>query len=257
MTPSIALMPRLSETATDQMFREVLEPHPAGAAGAPAATSQILPDAITFGPVGGSPVQADQLAGFRDDVLRVAREAGFPNENTNAARARFDVACAKLLADHPLLQSGEALRNDVWAFLATALLRPVTVWRYGSSEDRFHGGVRNTFQRLWMRAKALDRGQEDRDRWSLLENLTEDAFVAITERPSIGGDRLLAQAIAEGWLRAAQKFGRAAMQPIMRRATIGFRLRNEIIALTEMSPPALIELVDDVFEEAANSLAGA
>ena len=205
--------------------------------------------------MGGSPIRQDQLVRLRDDVTRTAREAGFPTDNTIAARARFDVACAKLLAAHPLLQSGEALRDDVWTFMATALLRPVTIWRYDLSEDRHHGGVRNTFQRLWMRARALDRGVDAHDRWALLEALTEDAFVAISERPSIGGDRRLACAVAEGWVRASLRHGRPAMQAIMRRATIGLRLRNEIVALGEMRAEALRDVVDEVFDESAHAVA--
>lgn len=251
MSDPVVLLPRLSETAADQILADQREAHALPGNG---STSDVLPDAITFGPVGGSPIPPDQLVRFRDDVTRVALEAGFPTDNTVAARARFDVACAKLLADHPLLQSGEALRDDVWAFLATALLRPVTIWRYELSEDRHHGGVRNTFQRLWMRARALDRGMDAPERWALLETLTEDAFVAITERPSIGGDRRLACALAEGWVRAALRHGRPAMQAIMRRATIGIRLRNEIVALGEMGSEALAALVDDVFEESARAV---
>ena len=252
MSNPVVLMPRLSETAADQMLAEQREAQSTPQTG---STSDVLPDAITFGPVGGSPIPPEQLVRFREDFTRVAREAGFPSDNTIAGRARFDVACAKLLADHPLLQSGEALRDDVWAFVATALLRPVTMWRYELSEDRHHGGVRNTFQRLWMRARALDRGPDAPDRWALLETLTEDAFVAITERPSIGGDRRLACALAEGWVRAALRHGRPAMQAIMRRATIGLRLRNEIVALGEMGAEALDALVDEVFEESARAVA--
>ena len=97
-------------------------------------------------------------------------------------------------------------------------------------------------------------GQSLRERGALLETLTEDAFVAITERPYIGGDRRLACALAEGWVRAALRHGRPAMQAIMRRATIGIRLRNEIVALGEMGDEALNDLVDEIFEESARAL---
>ena len=50
-----------------------------------------------------------------------------------------------------------------------------------------------------MRARALDRGEQHPRRWQLLEELTEDALVQITERPSIGADPVLARAIAEAW----------------------------------------------------------
>lgn len=247
MSQTVTMLPRLSVTAIDHL----LEGPADSSLGINASD---LPDAISFGPVGGSPVQPEALQQLRLAIEAVARECGYPTEDSIAARARFDVACARLLADHPLLQSGEALRDDVWGFIATALLRPVSAWRYGHAPERFHGGVRNTFQRLWLRARAVDRGTGADDRWGLLEALTEDAFVAIVERPSIGGDHRLARAVSEAWLEASRRYGRAAMQPIMRRATILIRIRNEILALSSLPDTELAALLNGVFQAAAQAL---
>lgn len=249
MNAPVVMLPRLSAAAVDQILQGMAEE------ALPASVQSLddLPDSITFGPVGGSPVRPDVLRAFRDAIHGIARQAGYPQESTSAARAKFDAACARFLGESELLQSGEALRDDVWAFIATSLLRPISIWRYGQAPERYFGGVRNTFQRLWMRARALDRGVGHADRWGLVESLTEDAFVAILERPAIGGDRDLALAVAEGWLRASQKYGRSAMQPIMRGATIRIRIRNEIRALSELPSQPLAALVDEAFRLSAET----
>lgn len=244
MSEPAVLMPRLADTAGDQMLADAGDRRARGEA---LAASDTLPDAIGFGPVGGSPVAPARLAELRDDIILIARKAGFPDKRSSAARAKFDSACAIFLADHPLFQSGEALRNDVWTFIATGLLRQVTAWRYDLAPERWHGGVRNTYQRLWMRARALDRGPDASKRWEIVESLTEDAFVAIVERPSIGGDRRLALAVGEGWLRASERHGRAAMEPIMRKAVVRLRLRNEITALSAIPSETLAKIVDAAF----------
>lgn len=244
MSEPVTLMPRLADTAADQMLAEVEE---AKARGDGFSAADPLPDAIGFGPVGGSPVDPAKLVQFRDDVTAIAKQAGFPGDRSLAARTGFDTACAIFLAEHPLFQSGEALRNDVWTFIATGLLRQITAWRYDLAPERWHGGVRNTYQRLWMRARALDRGEGVPKRWELVETLTEDAFMGIVERPSIGGDRAIAVALGEGWLRAAERQGRGAMEPLMRRALIRLRLRNEILALTTLPPNQLDGIVDEAF----------
>lgn len=244
MSDPVVLLPRLSDTAADHMLAEIED---ALGRGETLSASDTLPDTIGFGPVGGSPVEPSKLVLLRDEVLAIARTAGFPENRSAAAKAKFDIACAIFLAEHPLLQSGEALRNDVWTFIATGLLRQVTAWRYDFVPERWHGGVRNTYQRLWLRAKALDRGQGAAKRWELVETLTEDAFVGIVERPSISGDNRLAVALAEGWLRAAGRHGRGAMETIMRKAVVRLRLRNEVTALSALDANALTKIVDAAF----------
>jgi len=240
----VTLFPRLSAAAVDQLLAA-----PAEGGGAVNIIDD-LPDAITYGAVGGARLHGADLQALKDSVEQVAREAGYPKAKTTATGAAFDAACARRLATLPILQSGEAHRDDVWAFMAAYLFRPITLWRYGDAPDRHHGGVRNTFQRLWMRGTVLDRGDAHRERWGLVEGLTEDAFVAILERPAVASDRTLALALAEGWLVASERFGRAAMQPIMRSAIIRLRIRNEVFALACLPAGELRAVVDAIFVEA-------
>jgi hypothetical protein len=246
----VTLLPRLSAPAVDQL----LSSSPGGTS---TAVIDDLPDAITYGAVGGSRLHGADLVALKEGVEKVARAAGYPEAVTVAARATFDAACARHLAQVSILQSGEAHRDDVWAFMAAYLFRTITLWRYGEAPERHHGGVRNTFQRLWMRGSVLDRGDGHPKRWGLVDALTEDALVAILERPAIAANRTLALALAEGWMTAAGRYGRAAMQPIMRAAVIRIRMRNEILALGALSPEDLRKTVEAVFVEAEAAVRGA
>ncbi|AOO80306.1 hypothetical protein BHK69_07350 [Bosea vaviloviae] len=81
----------------------------------------------------------------------------------------------------------------------------------------------------------------------MLAELTEDAMVQITERPSIGGDTRVARAFAEGWLRAAGRLGRPAMEGATREAIVRLRLRNQVQLLAEVGDRELSEIVDSFF----------
>jgi hypothetical protein len=80
--------------------------------------------------------------------------------------------------------------------------------------------------------------------------LTEDAAVQIFERASIGGNKRLAVALSEGWIRMAAKIGRGNMEPVMRLATKLVRLRNEIIDLAGLPDNELEAAVTSFFDQA-------
>ena len=207
-----------------------------------------LPEAVRFAATGGSRVSPTQLSDLRDRMLKIARTNGFGNASVHLSHAKFDAEMAASLAEDALFASGEALRDDVWTFVGAILAPDIVHWRFGDARQRYLGGVRNTFQRLWMRGRALDRGTGHRKRWQLLEELTEDALVQITERPSLGGDPALARAIAEAWHRASLHHGRRAMEPIMRRAALRVRIWNEIRSLAEVPSEKLSGLLDCAFD---------
>ena len=214
-----------------------------------------FPAATGYSASGGSQLDLGVLYAFRSGIVGIATDCGFPERGSTADRARFDHLVTAFLADVPQLASGEADRDDVWAFLATVLLPDVVQWRFsGRSAERFHGGVRNTFQRLWMRAWALDRGAEaGDDRWLYTRELTEDALVQLTERPSIGADPGLCKAIAKSWVETSRRIGRSPMEDVMRRAIIELRIRNEVRMSAALSDAKLEAGVAEAF---ANASAG-
>lgn len=211
------------------------------------------PDGVRFGATGGTTISSARLHDFRDSLLEVATASGFP-DSSRAQNAAFDTALAEWIRSHEELHSGEALRDDVWTYFGVVMAPDIVHWRFGRSHERYLGGVRNTFQRVWLRARALDRGETSDDRWGLLRELTEDALVAITERPAIGADPVLAKELAEGWMRASARVGRTRMEPIMRLATIRLRIRNEIQSLSTLAADELSATVDEFFGIAMTAL---
>jgi len=245
------LFPRINKMAVEQIL-DLIE---ANTSHAEIQASFVrLPNSTTFAAVGGSRAPSELYVKIRGVVVDVARRHGFPNEGRSTDRAGFDAEAAEALAGIEELHSGEALRDDVWAFLTSLILHDVARWRFGLSRERFHGGVRNTFQRLWMRAEALDRGESHADRWGLLRELTEDALVQIVERPSLGSRPILARAIGEGWVRASRQFGRGMMEPVMRRVAMSVRLKNEVIAMSALEGSALEEAIDLEFQRAVATI---
>jgi hypothetical protein len=213
------------------------------------------PDGARLAATGGSAISSNRLRDLRESLLRVATTSGFP-DSSRAQNAAFDTALADWISANAELHSGEALRDDVWSHIGVVMAPDIVHWRFGKSRERYLGGVRNTFQRVWLRARALDRGEGSDDRWGLLRELTEDALVAITERPAIGADPVLAREVAEGWVRTAQRIGRNRMEPIMRLATMRLRIRNEIRGLSSLPNNELMTCVDEFFGLAERDLDG-
>lgn len=181
----------------------------------------------------------------------VSYSADLARKHAVEARGQFDRVAAIALALEPALRTGEALRDDVWAFLTAVLAPDVVAWRFPDrAAHRYAGGVRNAFQRLWARGTVLDRGEGHADRWGLVEALSEDAMVQIFERASLAGNERLARAIAELWVETAADVGRGAMESVMRRATKLVRIRNEIIDLAILPDANLLEEVRGCFRRA-------
>lgn len=242
---SVALLPRLDRIAVDSCLASVPSLMMAVDADLDPA---YFPVETTYAASGGSPVSREFLRALRSALLKLAGDCGFPERGSAIDRARFDELASIHLAEVSELGGGEALRDDVWAFLATVILPDLVAWRFAERPaERFHGGVRNAFQRLWMRGKILDRGPGADRRWELLAELTEDAMVQITERPSIGGDALLARGFAEAWVRASLRLGRPAMEDVTREAVIRLRLRNQIQLLSETNDSELAAAMDSFF----------
>lgn len=246
-----ALLPRLPVPSAESMLDRLFDKDKLQWQGFDPTS---LPEETRFASTGGSAVDPRQLRDLRQGLLSVAEEHGFGTHDARETQARFDTALGAWLVQQPLLKTGEALRDDVWSFIGVVMAPDIVNWRFGKSRERYLGGVRNTFQRLWMRARILDRGELAEDRWGLLERLREDSLVAITERPSIGADAALSRELAEAWVRASRRFGEKRMEPIMRLAILRLRIRNEIRSLSLLPTKDLGKLLDQFFDSAAESL---
>lgn len=206
---------------------------------------------LSWSPSGGSRTAETHLESFRNGLLELAGEHGFPHESNLKKRAPFDAACAGWLIEAGPIVGGEALRDDIWAFVACCIAPDICIWRFeGAHPERFAGGVRNVFQRLWLRGRAFDRGEGSEDRWGLLRELTEDAMVQIVERPAIAADARLASAIAEAWVVALRQVGPGPMETAMRKAVRRLRISNQIICLGMLEQLELDRVVRQAFAEA-------
>lgn len=242
------LLPRLPEPAADLLLDHMLSDDGLRWSGFDPFS---LPEEVRYGPTGGTTIAPSRLRDFRNEVVGIASEWGFPDPTTPDRRAGFDAELAQWAALTSELNSGEALRNDVWSFLAIVLAPDVVHWRFGNVRERYMGGIRNAFQRGWLRAKALDRGPSHPDRWGLLRELSEDALVQITERPSISANPIFARELAEAWKRAAARYGRSRMEDVMRLVTLRLRMLNEIRELALLPQSKIAKLIDTEFERAA------
>lgn len=241
----VVLLPRLAGPVAEASVRRFLDTGPQNWA---EFNARELPEAIRFAATGGTQITEHQLQALREKLKALASKCGFgAGSSGRGAFAQFDAETAAWIAQDDVFGSGEAMRDDVWNFIGAVLAPDIVHWRFGAALERYLGGVRNTFQRLWMRGRALDRGVDHPRRWQLLDELTEDALVQITERPSIGGDPVLALAIGEAWVRAAKHHGKPAMESVMRRAVLRIRIRNEIRALGELPAADLTTLLDQAF----------
>lgn len=242
---TVLLLPRLSVFGVSSILESA-----GSTALTPAASRAILNERSamhSFAASGGSRSEK-QTEAIGLELRKIAIDDGFPDNPSQIAKSKFDRDAAIYLGSLPELSTGEALRDDIWSFIATVTAPDIVSWRFPDRAiHRFEGGVRNTFQRLWARGTTLDRGEHHEDRWGLVRALSEDALVQIFERASIGGNRAIAIALAEGWLRTATLVGRGAMEPVMRRATKLLRLRNEILDVAGLPDSERNVLVDECF----------
>lgn len=76
-------------------------------------------------------------------------------------------------------------------------------------------------------------------------------MVAITERGGIAGQPRLARALAEGWVRCAERVGARAMEDVMRRTVIAVRLADQVRLLEALPEEELETLIDAEYRRAA------
>lgn len=252
------LFPRLTKLAVQRTLHELQSKIDAQSA---QAFIRSIPGK-SYGASGGSRIDETLLSGFCLRILSIATNNGYPLSKTSKSRSNFDNDVCIELSSLNSLRSGELLRNDVWSYIATAMLPSVVIWRFkldleaglsNAALSRFNGGVRNTFQRLWVRNELFDRGEGHPDRWTLLKSLPEDAIIQITERPSLSSSRKLSLAIAEEWLISKNRLVNTdiSSEELMRQAVILIRLQNEILELSIISETSLQKLIAKAFSMAA------
>jgi hypothetical protein len=207
--------------------------------------------AVKIAATGGRRITDDELSSLRKHVLEIASNNGFPVVESTGFRT-FDTELAIDLLERDLVPGAEALRDDVWAFIATVLLPDVVRWRFGAdTADRYSGGVRNAFQRLWLRAASFSREPEADDRWELVRALSEDANVQILERPRLSSSREVSRQLAEAWLNMSKPPRRLSVEEANRAASITLRITNQVVNLQALPDDELAAVIEEHYRRGA------
>jgi hypothetical protein len=201
-----------------------------------------------YAAVGGARVEPSYLTRLAASLRGIAEDAGYPDRKTSLLR-EFDINATKFLAEEMTISDGEALRKETWSFISLVLLPDIVKWRFPDFHvSRCTGGRRDCFHRLWLRSKAFDLGPGLRNRWVLLQHLTEDFFVSVMERPSLAGNPILCRVIGLTWVTTATKIGRGSMEDVNRRAIKRIRATATLLHLDSIEYANLKNMVAECFD---------
>jgi hypothetical protein len=140
---------------------------------------EVEPDIATVG-------LGDELD--EDEVQRLVEElTDLTNRlpRNDAGRRAFDQQAAVLLAEYLPLQRGDAAEKRFWQWLAVTQAREVVRWRWAHlgkiAENRWMGGWKDTFRRLWLRSQIVHEPGRSAP-FELARRGDEDFWVGIIER---------------------------------------------------------------------------
>jgi hypothetical protein len=199
-------------------------------------------------------LEESALVAFQDEIRSIAREHGYPRvfPERDQVFGRFDRAVVQRILRLTPMMPSEAGVESVWSFLSLIVLPDVAFWRFPNRQEkddyeRILGYPRNVFRRLWWRAFTLGDGAQEPG-----PNVLEDEAVAILERPTIGGNLVLARAIAETHVRRFEKSPRRT--EIMRDATKRIRRLHAFMVFHALTDSEVQSIVEEAFDEAARQL---
>ncbi|WP_338438701.1 DUF6339 family protein [Synechococcus elongatus] len=246
------LLPRLPQTSALRRFTQIQGDRSLSRLAAEASNTD--PN-LVYGATGGTRLNTNRLTELRQKLVEIAKHHGYPKKGSTTGLTGFDYKASIVLAESDFFQSGEAWRNDVWNFIALILLPDLVEWRFpNAGRERYFGGSRNVFQRLWRRGTFLDRGIEHPKRWELIEKLSEDAYSAILERPTLSANPVVARALAEVWVEMSSLVKSNDLQTITRAATKALRAYNTVICFDLLPQEELIMLIRSNFQREAQKL---
>lgn len=108
-------------------------------------------------------------------------------ENSRKGRIQFDKEAAVLLGTSLQISPGAAADRRFWSYLEIVKAAHIVAWRWGKerkedvARERFSGGAKDTFKRLWLRANIMKEG-EGTDSYALARFGGEDFWVSVLER---------------------------------------------------------------------------
>ncbi|MFL6387374.1 MAG: DUF6339 family protein [Terriglobales bacterium] len=141
-------------------------------------------------------------------------------EDSRDGRIQFDKEAAVLLGTRLQITPSAATERRFWSYFGIVKAPHLAAWRWGKQRkedvnpNRFSGGPKDTFKRLWLRANVI-KEIEAADPYALARLGGEDFWVSVLER-QISGCRELMKAVVRVFFPAAsddagQEEHRAAM----------------------------------------------
>lgn len=199
-------------------------------------------------------VPTSRLEELRIEILNIARETGM-TERTSNQYAEFDRRAGKFLYNAMDILPAEAAVDEVWNFITLFVLPDVAMWRYPNRGprgkgpkpdfDRWLGTHRNVFRKTWWRMAMLGAPLNDQ--------IGEDEAVAIMERPTFGGNPLIASAIVKAHIQTRQGSLVPATE-LMRAGTKRLRRYVPFMVLDALTDKELDQLVLEIFEESKEAM---
>jgi len=242
--------PRLPDGAAAEMLKELTGLDHASLVG----RSALEHGATSFYPTRTAEIGTEQLRDLQTAVREIAIDCGYPASGGKGSPAlrEFDQRCCVLLFEQMRIVVADAANDGVWSFLSLVVLPDVAFWRFPNQRERedyerLLGRPRNVFRRLWWRAHNV--GPE------LGGRLLEDEAVGILERSSIGGNPMVARAIAGEHLRRIEMDLAVQRTELLRDAMKRFRRLAAVVSLGGLSAAELNALAAEVFEASVIALA--
>lgn len=162
-----------------------------------------------YSPVIGKKIPEEKLNNIKVKILDIVSKINYPNKPSQQNLQEFDIFLTEYLHEKLEISANEASKNEVWNFFSIELLPGVVKWRffYDSYEpskdalvDRYLGGRRNTFQRLWWRGYTFKNLLKDQDPYSFLKQLNSDDMRELEERTTLFGNLSLVRSIAYNFI---------------------------------------------------------
>jgi ribosome-binding protein aMBF1 (putative translation factor) len=211
--------------------------------------------AAIYAPI-GSRVPTANLLEIRELICTIADAHGYPKPPGTTARQAFDSFCAEALHSLMDIPSTDAADDGVWAYLACVLLPDIACWRFDDrAAPRLLGGPRNTFRRLWTRARALvDPGAPEP--YALLHALNEDETVQIMERPTLGANPTVAVRMARAFVTEIERRPDVPRMTLMREAAKRLIRLTPFVSVDSLTEDSLEGVMGVIMSRSALALAG-
>lgn len=213
---------------------------------------------VIYAPIGPPRAPVAHIRELGDGIRAIAAKSGYPDKPTQRNARSFDARTAVHLYEQMRISPNEASRDGFWQFIACVVAPDVVRWRFpgkpaaGTASERFLGGVRNVFGRLWWRAYMLRDDTADSPH-HVLRALNEDELVQLMERPTMVGDRRLTLTLAKCFLAAAEDEHGPTRMEVMREIQKRLMRLFPIICFAALPDDVLDRMLRGVIAEVVGS----